>query len=327
MTNLQRYLVEEIALDHADGLISRREALRRLALVGLSVSAASSLLAAFVAEQARAGRAPAVRQHSATASTSHATTPITFRGPGGRRLMGAWAKAARARGAVLVVHENRGLTDHIRSVASRLAASGYSALAIDLLSEEGGTASFPDEAAAMAALYSVPTTRFVADMKAGVTELRRRLPGKKVAAMGFCFGGGMVWTLLAAKEPRLAAAAPFYGPFPEGSSLKGSKAAVLGIYAALDTRVNASRPAAEGCPARGGTAAPARHLPRRRPRLLQRHRRPVQPRRGRRRLQADPRLVQAVRRLVIRRGARPSARNRRSASERRRSRSPSRRGC
>ena len=82
-------------------------------------------------------------------------------------------------------------------------------------------------------------------MKAGVTELRRRLPGKKVAAMGFCFGGGMVWTLLAAKEPRLAAAAPFYGPFPEGSSLRGSKAAVLGIYAALDARVNASRPAAD----------------------------------------------------------------------------------
>jgi carboxymethylenebutenolidase len=245
MTDLQRYLVEEIALDHADGLISRREALRRLALVGLSVSAASSLLGAFAAGQARAGRAPAVLEHSAPASAHDATTPITFRGPGGRRLMGAWAKAARARGGVLVVHENRGLIDHIRSVASRLAASGYSALAIDLLSEEGGTASFPDEAAAMAALYSVPTTRFIGDMKAGVTELRRRLPGKKVAAMGFCFGGGMVWTLLAAKEPRLAAAAPFYGPFPEGSSLKGSKAAVLGVYAALDARVNASRPAAD----------------------------------------------------------------------------------
>jgi carboxymethylenebutenolidase len=245
MTDLQRYLVEEIALDHADGLISRREALRRLALVGLGVAASSSLLAGFVAEQARAGRAPAARARPATGATADTTMPITFRGPGGRRLMGAWAKAARPRGAVLVVHENRGLTDHIRSVASRLAASGYSALAIDLLSEEGGTASFPDEAAAMAALYSVPTTRFVADMKAGVTELRRRLPGKKVAATGFCFGGGMVWTLLAAKEARLAAAAPFYGPFPEGSSLKGSKAAVLGIYAALDARVNASRPAAD----------------------------------------------------------------------------------
>ena len=240
MTDLQRYLVEEIALDHADGLITRREALRRLALVGLGVSAAASLLAAF-APRARAGRPPAVRQNSVIAD---ATTPITFRGPAGRRLMGAWAKAAKPRGGVLVIHENRGLTDHIRSVASRLAASGYSALAIDLLSEEGGTGSFPDEAAAMAALYSVPESRFVADLKAGVTELRRRLPGKKVAAVGFCFGGGMVWTLLAAKEPRLAAAAPFYGPFPEGSSLKGSKAAVLGIYAALDARVNASRPAA-----------------------------------------------------------------------------------
>jgi carboxymethylenebutenolidase len=50
-----------------------------------------------------------------------------------------------------------------------------------------------------------------------------------------------VWTLLASKEPRLAAAVPFYGPFPEGGNLTGSKAAVLGIYAELDSRVNASR--------------------------------------------------------------------------------------
>jgi carboxymethylenebutenolidase len=240
MTELQRYLVEEIALDHADGLISRREALRRLALVGLGVSAASSLLAA-LAPKAKATPAPARPQGHALA---HATTPITFRGPGGRKLMGAWTSAAKPKGGVLVVHENRGLTDHIRSVASRFAASGYSALAIDLLSEEGGTGHFADEAAAMAALYGVPTSRFVADMKAGVTELKRRLPGKKLAVTGFCFGGGMVWTLLAAREPRLAAAAPFYGPFPEGSSLKGSKTAVLGIYGALDSRVNASRPAA-----------------------------------------------------------------------------------
>jgi carboxymethylenebutenolidase len=240
MTELQRYLVEEIALDHADGLISRREALRRLALVGLGVSAASSLLAA-LAPNAKASAPGARPQGHALAD---ATTPITFRGPGGRKLMGAWASAAKPRGGVLVVHENRGLTDHIRSVASRFAASGYSALAIDLLSEEGGTGHFADEAAAMAALYGVPTSRFVADLKAGVTELKRRLPGKKLAATGFCFGGGIVWTLLAAGEARLAAAAPFYGPFPEGSSLRGTKAAVLGIYGALDSRVNASRPAA-----------------------------------------------------------------------------------
>jgi carboxymethylenebutenolidase len=151
-----------------------------------------------------------------------------------------------------VIHENRGLTDSIRAVAARLAGSGYSSLAIDLLSEEGGTRSFSDEFEAMAALGAAPPSRFVADMKAGVAELRRRLPGKKVAATGFCFGGGMTWLLLASREPRLSAAAPFYGPFPEGGNLAGSKAAVLGIYAELDSRVNASRAAARAALRRAG---------------------------------------------------------------------------
>jgi carboxymethylenebutenolidase len=82
-------------------------------------------------------------------------------------------------------------------------------------------------------------------MKSGVSELRRRLRGARLAAIGFCFGGMMVWRLLAAGESRLAAAAPFYGPFPEGGDLRGAKAAVLGVYGGLDTRVNDTRPAAQ----------------------------------------------------------------------------------
>ena len=54
MTELQRYLAEEIAEDHADGLVSRREALRRLGLLGLSGVAATSLLAGIVANEAKA---------------------------------------------------------------------------------------------------------------------------------------------------------------------------------------------------------------------------------------------------------------------------------
>lgn len=81
-------------------------------------------------------------------------------------------------------------------------------------------------------------------MKAAVTELRRRVPRKPVAAIGFCFGGGMVWRLLAAGERRLAAAAPFYGPFPAGGDLSKARAAVLGVYGGLDTRVLATRDAA-----------------------------------------------------------------------------------
>jgi carboxymethylenebutenolidase len=248
MTEFQRYLAEEIAEDHADGLVSRREALRRLALLGLSGATAASLLTAAVADAAESGTVAArMGSRQAARGAEAAAVPtreISFRGPGGRRLIGAWATAREPRGGVLVIHENRGLTDSIRAVAGRLAASGYSALAIDLLSAEGGTKSFADEFEAMAALGAAPPPRFVADMKAGITELRRRLPGKKIGATGFCFGGGMTWLLLASKEPRLAAAVPFYGPFPDGGNLEGSKAAVLGIYAELDARVNASRAAA-----------------------------------------------------------------------------------
>jgi carboxymethylenebutenolidase len=247
MTEIQRYLAEEIAEDHADGLVSRREALRRLGLLGLGGAAAASLLAAAVADQAKAlaGKKAATEPQAVEAEAAAlATREITFRGPGGRKLMGAWGAARRPRGGVLVIHENRGLNDSIRAIAGRLAASGYSALAIDLLSAEGGTGSFADEFESMAALGAVPPSRFVADMKAGVSEIRRRLPKRNVAVTGFCFGGGMTWLLLASRESRLSAAVPFYGPFPEGGSLSGAKAAVLGIYAELDSRVNASRSAA-----------------------------------------------------------------------------------
>jgi carboxymethylenebutenolidase len=240
----QRYLAEEVAIDHADGVLPRREALRRLALLGLGVPAASALLAACGGD-GDGGEAPAATSGAAPSAPAVATEAVTFPGPEGRTVQGAWAAADPARGAVLVIHENRGLNDHIRSVAGRLAASGYSALAIDLLSAEGGTAALGDEARAMAALSGAPQERFVADMRAGLDELERREQGRKLGAIGFCFGGGMVWTLLASGEPRLAAAAPFYGPLPDGADFSGSpNAAVLGIYAEQDARVNASREAA-----------------------------------------------------------------------------------
>lgn len=250
MTELQRYLAEEIGEDHADGIITRREALRRLGLLGLSASAAAAILTGFAARDASGSDASKAAGASSDGGESAEwalvpTEAITFAGPQGRTLMGAWAPAERARGGVLVIHENRGLNDHIRSVAGRLAAVGYAALAIDLLSEEGGSAAFSDPAEASAALGRVPPERFLADMKAGLSEIERRLPRKGLAAIGFCFGGGMVWRLLASGEPRLAAAAPFYGPFPDNGDLSGSEAAVLAIYGGLDARVNATRGAAK----------------------------------------------------------------------------------
>ncbi|WP_433761066.1 dienelactone hydrolase family protein [Nocardia sp. CA-135398] len=250
MTPLQRYIAEEIATDHADGLIGRREALRRLGMLGVGASAAVALLAACSssgdqANTASTGSKPGASSAPPGTSGAVAATAITFPGPGGRPLQAAWAAAPQPRGGVLVIHENKGLTDHIRSVTGRFAGAGYSALAVDLLSELGGTAAFTDPAAATAELGKIAPDQFIGDLRAGIAELERRVPGKKIGATGFCFGGGLVWLLLASGTPELAAATPFYGPFPENGDLSGAKAAVLGIYAAKDERVIASRPTAE----------------------------------------------------------------------------------
>lgn len=255
MTPLQRYIAEEIATDHVEGLLSRREALRRLGLLGMGTPAAVALLAACAESSKQSaptttGSASTGASGSPTAAppgqaTALPTTPITLPGPDGRTLQAAWAAALQPKGGVLVIHENKGLTDHIRSVAGRFAGVGYSALAVDLLSEEGGTATFSDPAAATAALSKIPQDRFVADLRAGLTELGNRVPGKRLGATGFCFGGGLTWLLLTSGTPELAAATPFYGPFPDGGAVTGSKAAVLAVYGALDARVDASRAAAE----------------------------------------------------------------------------------
>jgi carboxymethylenebutenolidase len=269
---MQRYIAEEIAIDHVDGLVSRREAMRRLALLGLSTAAASALIAACGAGGTKQppGSTSGPTTGSTTGSPTGPTTgtqavtspppgtdkalptqPVTWAGPNGE-LQGAWAQAADPRGGVLVIHENKGLNDWVRSVAGRFAGVGYSALAIDLLSEEGGTAKFTDPAEATAALGKVGQPRFVGDLKSGVGELQGRVGDKKVAVVGFCFGGGMVWQLLAAGEPQLAAAVPFYGPLPDNPDFSGSKAAVLAIYGALDNRVTSTKDAAVAALNRAG---------------------------------------------------------------------------
>jgi carboxymethylenebutenolidase len=53
---------------------------------------------------------------------------------------------------------------------------------------------------------------------------------------GFCFGGGYTWELLTS-SPDVKAAAPYYGTIRRMDQLAQTNAAVLGIYAANDTRI------------------------------------------------------------------------------------------
>ena len=245
---LRSYLVGEVTEDFSDGLLSRREALRRLSLLGLSMSSATALLAACSdgggqSEAAGATSPPAASTPGAAAS-GNPGQPVRFAGPAGE-LQGAWAAATDPKGVLLVIHENRGLTPHFFDLVGRFAKEGYSALCVDLLSAQGGTASLEDPAAAPTTLANTPPKQLVADLQAGIDELERRVPDAKIGAVGFCFGGGMTWNLLQAGEQRLAAAVPFYGPAPENPDFSHAKAAVLAIYGEQDERVNASRDRAE----------------------------------------------------------------------------------
>jgi carboxymethylenebutenolidase len=248
---LRNYLVGEVAEDFADGLLGRREALRRLGLLGLSLSSATALLAACGdgggEQPGAAGTTSAAAAPTSAPGRTESTKPgeaVRFAGPAGE-LQGAWADASDPQGAVLVVHENRGLTPHFVDLVGRFAGASYSALCVDLLSAQGGTGSLGDPAAAPTALAKTPPEQLVADLQAGIDELEKRVPDAKVGAVGFCFGGGMTWNLLQVGEQRLAAASPFYGPAPENPDFSKAKAAVYAVYGEQDERVNASRERAE----------------------------------------------------------------------------------
>lgn len=265
MDYFKEYLATEVALDHFEGQVTRREALRRLGMMGISLTAGSALLAACSSDasdqvvapgQVSSTIAPAATTTAGPTTSRPATTPvpsqdITFAGPRGT-LRGAYAAATSPKGGVVVIHENRGLVEGTRAVVARLAGDGYSALAVDLVSglNPGGTAAVPaGDIGSLLSNADVSDRR--GDVKAGFDELARRNPGRKLALMGFCFGGTVTWDYLTAGDTRLAAAAPFYGGTVEGASFSPT-AAVLGVYGETDTRINATRDAAKANLVRAG---------------------------------------------------------------------------
>ena len=140
---------------------------------------------------------------------------------------------------VLVVHENRGLNEHIRDVARRFALAGYSAVAPDFLSPAGGTPVDEDRARTMIGELDMAET--VADGAAMIRWLASAEGGsRKVGIVGFCWGGGMVNRLAVAAGDSLDAGVVFYGPAPSGAEAPRVEAPLLIHLAERDERVNAT---------------------------------------------------------------------------------------
>ncbi len=146
---------------------------------------------------------------------------------------------------VLVCHENRGLTAHIQDVTRRLAKTGYVALAVDLLSRQGGTETV-GTANVPGALGNTPPDQFVQDFLSGWRYLQDQpfSHADRVGMVGFCFGGGVTW-LVATQMPELKAAVPYYGPHPPAGNVPNINAPVLAIYAERDQRINQGIPTIE----------------------------------------------------------------------------------
>lgn len=152
-------------------------------------------------------------------------------------------KEEKKRPAMIVIHENRGLTPHIQDVARRMALEGFLTLAPDALSPLGGTPEDPDQVRSLfGKLDSEATAR---NFVAAVQYLKAHpLSTGKVGCTGFCWGGGMT-NQVAVRSPDLLAAVPYYGAQPAAQDVPKIKAALLLHYAGNDERINRGIPAFE----------------------------------------------------------------------------------
>jgi carboxymethylenebutenolidase len=162
---------------------------------------------------------------------------ITITGPGGTGIKAYQARLKSASGPlplVLVCHENRGLTEHIRDVVRRYAKENFTACALDLLSMQGGTAKItdPNQFSALLTGPNVDPDQFVDDFASAVAYYQKKpelVVADKIGMNGFCFGGGVTWRSTE-QITALKAAVPFYGAFPPLDQVDKIKAAVMGVY-------------------------------------------------------------------------------------------------
>jgi carboxymethylenebutenolidase len=217
---------------YVHGEVSRRGFLQRAGGLAAGALAAEALLAALSPDFAQA-------QQVAPTDPRIVGSRVDFPSPDGNGKVHGYlvrpAGAAGKRGAVLVVHENRGLNPHIEDIARRLALAGYVAFAPDALHPLGGYPGDEDQARALFPKLDQAKTR--EDFVAAAAALKT-LPGTngKVGVVGFCYGGGIA-NLLATRLPDLAAAVPFYGAAPAPADVPRIRAEVLVHHAGNDARL------------------------------------------------------------------------------------------
>jgi carboxymethylenebutenolidase len=208
--------------------------------------AATALLAPFAAG-AQAQSADPVQQRLNDTPRHHEW--VTVETPDGRNVKTfvVFPEVNEKATAVIIIHENKGLTDWERSVADRIAEAGYVALAPDFLSgagpDGGDTSSFPSRDAATQGIYALKPEQVTADLDAVAAYAKKiEAANGKVAVIGFCWGGGKAFAY-AAHNPEIAAALVCYGTAPDDEAiLKKIEVPVHGFYGGNDARITSQVP-------------------------------------------------------------------------------------
>ena len=215
--------------------LNRQDFLKRLAILAGSTVAAMSLLPILENNYANA---------AITKDDDLFTEYITYPGvPNEMKAYVARPKKDKKYPAIVVIHENRGLNEHIEDVTRRAANEGYLAIAPNALSALGKAAANEDDA-----------RKFFTELKPednlknfmnvfDYLNTRKDFDGN-VGCVGFCWGGGMS-NQLAVNVPALKAAVAFYGAQPKAGDVPKIKAAVQLHYAGLDERIDSGIPAYE----------------------------------------------------------------------------------
>jgi carboxymethylenebutenolidase len=154
-------------------------------------------------------------------------------------------------GVVVAVHDNRGMSDWIRSVADQLAADGFIGIAPDLLTlrmaDVPRVASGDSEPEAVRAVLNQidQSTRDRLIRIAGEWGTRQQGASSSYGIVGFCWGGSTVFSHAVAAPPALGAVVVYYGSSPSPAQLTSVRAPVLGLYGENDARINVTVPPAD----------------------------------------------------------------------------------
>ena len=211
---------EELVHLYIDGAFNRRELVRRLTrLTGSAAAAVAAMETLQVPAEAQTPASCLAAVQVPADAPDLDMVNVEFPGEAGT-LFGYWVRVKPMpeipMGAMLVIHENRGLTDYIKDVTRRLARAGYVSLGLDLLSRQGGTARFPDPVEATAAYNRTRPAENVSDMISAIQWLKTLdyVDPKRVGVIGFCAGGGNVANLVVNTKELAAAVAYYPGSMP-----------------------------------------------------------------------------------------------------------------